>query len=244
MKNIVKFLKEKYKILIPIMVIIVLLVTIFFLYKEYIYDNTRNKEEVPVFQYFNTVREDYTGVFTYNLKKALIDVSAKDKKINFVSVPIYYKDLSKVVFTHEMSAVFPLIGGSQYKLYKYASFYKVDEVNFIKNNTEEGNYQHFFLYDGNGMYFFPDETILNIGGKKYKELGPMSYISLVGNTSLIYYDPSNDTSEIIELTTEKVTVTNEFLDVSIRETCFYSFDNKVLLFSPKYLSPLFKTIDK
>ena len=62
--------------------------------------------------------------------------------------------------------------------------------------------------------------------------------------SLVYYDPSDDASEMIELSTEKVTITSENIDLSIRETCFYSFDNKVLLNSPKYLSPLFKTIDK
>jgi len=35
MKNIVNFFRRHYKILIPVMVGIVLLVTIFFLYKEY-----------------------------------------------------------------------------------------------------------------------------------------------------------------------------------------------------------------
>ena len=43
---------------------------------------------------------------------------------------------------------------------------------------------------------------------------------------------------------EKVTVINDYLDLSVRETCFYSFDNKNLLFSPNNLRPLFKTIDK
>ena len=49
MKNIVNFCREKYKILIPVMVVIVLFVTIFFLYREYKYDNTRNKEEKKKF---------------------------------------------------------------------------------------------------------------------------------------------------------------------------------------------------
>lgn len=243
MKNIVKFLKEKYKILIPIMVVIVLLVTMFFLYKEYIYDNRRDKEEVPVFQYFNSVRVDYTGIFTYNLKKALVDIEAKDAKINFGSGPIYYKDLSKVVFPREMSVVFPLSSGSQYKLYKYGIFYKLDEVNFIKSNTDEDNYSNFFLYDGDGLFFFPDEVSLKLNDKEYKKLGAMSYVNLVG-TSLIYYDPSNDKAEIIELNKEKVTLNNKYIDLNIKETSFYSFGEINLLFNPNNLRPLFKTIDK
>lgn len=243
MRNIVKFLKEKYKILIPIMVVIVLLVTMFFLYKEYIYDNKRNKEEVPVFQYFNSVKVEYTGIFTYNLKKALVDISAKDAKINFGTVPIYYNDLSKVIFPREMSIVFPQSSGAQYQLYRYAIFYKLDELNFIKSDINEESYSGFFLYDGDGLYFLPDESSLNINGKEYKKLGAMSYVNLIG-TSLVYYDPTDGKSEIIELNNEKVTITNDYLDLNIRELCFYSFDNKNLLFSPNNLRPLFKTIDK
>ena len=243
MRNIVKFVKEKYKILIPVMVVIVLLVTMFFLYKEYIYDNKRNKEEVPVYQYFNSVRVEYTGIFTYNLRKALVDVSAKDAKINFGSIPIYYSDLTKVVFPKEMSIVFPQSSGAQYQLYKYGIFYKLDDTNFIRSETNEENYSGFFLYNGDGLYFFPDETSLNLNGKEYKKLGAMSYVNLVG-TSLVYYDPSDGKAGIVELNKEKVTVTNDYLDLNVSETCFYSFDKKNLLFSPNNLRPLFKTIDK
>lgn len=243
MRNIVDFFKKKYKILIPIMVVIVLFVTMFFLYKEYIYDNKRNKEEVTVFQYFNSVKVEYTGIFTYNLKKALVDVSAKDAKINFGSIPIYYSDLSRVIFPREMSIVFPLSSGSQYKLDKFSIFYKLDELNFIKSDTNEETYTGFFLYDGDGLYFFPDEVSLNINGKEYKKIGAMSYVSLVG-TSLIYYDSSDGKAEIIELNNETVMITNDYLDLRIKETCFYSFGNKNLLFSPNKLRPLFKTIDK
>ena len=43
-KKIKKFFLEKYKILIPIMVVFVLLITLYFLYREYKYDNYRNKQ--------------------------------------------------------------------------------------------------------------------------------------------------------------------------------------------------------
>lgn len=244
MGKIIEFCKKKYKVLIPIMVVVVLLVTTFFLYREYKYDNTRNKEEVSVYQYFGGVRVDYTSIVTYNLKNAIVDVSVKDKKIESNTVPIYYEDKSNVIFPVEMSIVFPLRDGSQFRLYKYATYYNEDNTHFIKNNTDLGTYSDFFLYNGKDAFFFPEETTLKINNKDYKELGPMSYVSVVGGYTLIYYDTETDTSEAIELDGDTVTVVGNNINVNVSERYFYSFSNKILLMSPNNLNPVFKTIDK
>ena len=214
MKNIVNFCKKKYKVLIPVMVIIVLFVTLFFLYREYKYDNTRNKQEVSVFQYFSGVKVEYTSIVTYNLREAIVSVEPKNKKIEGNRVPIYYKDMSKIIFPVEMTIAFPLRNGSQYRLYQYATYSNEDGVHFIKNNTDLGNYSNFFLYDGKSVFFFPDETILKINGKEHIEL-------------------DNDT----------VTVEGENLKVNISERYFHSFSSKVLLSTPNNLNSVFKTID-
>lgn len=244
MKNIINFCKEKYKILIPVMVGVVLLVTVFFFYREYNYDNTRNKKEIDVFQYFGGIKTKYTAIVTYNLKDSIVDIKSKNKKIEYDSLPIYYDDLSNVIFPKEMNIVFPLRDGSQFKLYKYATYYMEDNVHFIKNNIDLGTYSFFFLYDGSDTFFFPDNVILKINDKDYKELGPMSYVSLVGGLTLIYYDTTTDTSEVIELNGDIVTVKSEYINVNISERYFMSFSNKVLLMNPNNLNPVFKTIDK
>jgi len=244
MKGIIKFCKERYKLLIPIMVAVVLFVTIFFLYREYQYDNTRNKEEVSVYQYFGGVRVDYTSIITYNLRNSIVNIEPKDKVIESNTVPIYYSDNSKIKFPVEMNIVFPLRNGSQYKLYKYATYYNEDTVHFIKNNIDLGNYSDFFLYDGKDVYFFPEETVLKINNKDYKELGAMSYVSVVGGYTLIYYDTATNTSEAIELEGDIVTVVGNNINVNLSDGSFYSFSNRVLLSSPSYLNPVFKTIDK
>ena len=111
MKKIIDFCKERYKILIPIMVVFVLLITIYFLYREYRYDNYRNKQEVAVFQYFGGIKNEYTAIVTYNLKDDIIDVSAKDKKIEYDSTPIYYEKEKKIIFPSEMNITFPIKNG-------------------------------------------------------------------------------------------------------------------------------------
>lgn len=244
MKKIVNFFREKYKILIPIMVAIVLLVTIFFLYREYDYENKKNKQDVEVFQYFAGVRTDYTAMITYNLKDAIVQIDAMDRIVEYDSVPVYYKDKSKVIFPKEMSIVFPLRDGSQFKLYKYASYYIEDGISFIKNNIDIGIYDNFFLYDGKELFFFPSKVNLMINGEVYKELGPMSYVSLVGGLTLIYYDTDSDSGEAIEINGDNVTVSSQYINVNISERYFKSFSNKVLLMNPNNLNPVFKTIDK
>ena len=187
---------------------------------------------------------DYKGIVTYNLKDVIVGFEPQDVKIIDNKVPVYYKDEEKVLFPVAMSIIFPLRGGSQYKLYKYATYYKQDNSHFIINNEDTGAYSDFFLFNGSDTFFFPDECVLNIGGKEYKKLGAMSYVREVGGLSLIYYDPVTETSEVIELGGKKATVTSDYINLNITEGYYQSFSNKLLLLQPNNLNPLFKTIDK
>lgn len=244
MKKIIDFCKDKYKILIPVMVLIVLLTTVFFLYKEYRYENTKNKKEFSVYQYFGGVKTEYTAIVTYNLKDIIVGIESKEKKIEYDSKPVYYAEEDMVLFPSEMTAVFPLKNGMQYKLYKYATYYKENDLHYIKNTTDVSNQSHFFLYDGKDLFFFPDEVTLNINDKEYKKLGSMSYVTVVGGATLIYYDTATDSSEVIELDKDTVTVSSKNINVNITEKYCLSFGNKVLLFSPNNLNPISKVIDK
>jgi len=242
MSKIIKFFKDKYKILIPIMVAFVLVITLYFLYREYQYDNTRNKQEELVYQYFGGDRVEYTAILTYNLKNSIIDIEAKDKKVRYDSTPVYYQDEDKVLFPRQMTIVFPY-EKAQYKLYKYATYYVDENVHFIKNNIDVGNYNYFFLYDGKNMFFFPDEVTIKLGGKDYKKLGAGSYVSVVGGLTLIYYDTATGTSDTVELEKNAVSVYNDFIDLNISEKYYMSLGSKILLITPENLNPVFKTID-
>lgn len=241
MEKIIEFGKKNYKILIPFMVLFVLLITIYFLYKEYKYDNYRNKQEVPVFQYFGGVKHEYNAIVTYNLKNTIVDLKSKDKKINYDAIPVYYVDEEKILFPREMNIVFPLREGSQFKLYKYSIYIKNGNFHEINTGIDTSRYSNFFLYDGTGVFFFPDSVELKINDKVYKELGAMSYLSLVGGYTLTYYDRATDTSEVIELDNDIVTVTSQYINVNLTEKYCLSFDKKVLLFNPKELNAVYKT---
>lgn len=240
MEKMISFCKKNYKVLIPVMVVFVLLLAIYFVFREYKYDNYRNKQEESVYQYFLGDRMDYTAIVTYNLKDVIVDVDAKDIDIEYDSTPIYYTDMDKVIFPEEMTIVFPLRNVSQYKLYKYSIYEKRTGLHMITTNTNTSDYNNFFLYDGNDTYFFPDGVTLMINDKEYKKLGDMSYVSVVGGYTLSYYDKGTDTSDFIEIDGDIVSVVSENINVNLtKHSCLY-FDKSVLLFPPKGLNVVSK----
>ena len=238
MEKIINFFKEKYKIFIPIMVVLVLLIAVFFLYREYKYDNYRDKKEVAVYQYFAGKKKEYTAIITYNLKKVIVSVEGKDKKINYDSTPIYYQDEDMILFPNEMTIVFPLRSGIAYRLYKYTSYGIKDRVHKIISGNESDTYNHFFLYDGKGLYFFADKVPLKIDDKDYVELSPNSYVHIAGDYNLVYYDRENDKSEVLDIYGMKITATNDDVVVDLTDGAFYLYGKRALINQPSSLNPL------
>ena len=238
MEKIKKFFKEKYKILIPIMVVFVLLLTVYFLYREYKYDNYRNKKEYDVYQYFGGIKNEYTGIVTYNLDDIIVDIEAKDKKIEYDSTPVYFKEEKKIVFPYEMNMTFPLKEGSQFRVFKYSIYDKEENNHFIKSGMNRNEYSQFFLFDGKNLFFFPDEVTLLIDGKEYRKLSGMSYVKVVGGYTLEYYDYESDKAEVIEIENKSITVKNELINVNLSQRYLLSFGKKVLLLPPSNLTSL------
>lgn len=240
MKKIIDFCKDKYKLLIPIMVVLVLGFALIFLYNEYHFDNYRNKKTVNVFQSFGGIRTDYTAIVTYNLKGSIVDIKPDGLKIEYDATPIYSE--GKVIFPNEMTIVFPLRDGGQFKLYKYAIYFLDDGLHYIKNNIDTGNYSVFFLYDGKNTFFFPYEVSLKIGDKEVEKLSKMSFAT-ISDSAITYYDYEDDKGKVIEVNNKDVVVTSENINVNLSQRYFTAFGRDVLLFSPKSLNPVFKAID-
>ena len=238
MEKIITFLKKRYKILIPIMVIFVLLISMYFLYKEYRYDYYRNKETVSVYQYFGTNIYEYDAIVTYNLKKVLVGVEGTKNPINYDSTPIYYKEKDKVIFPKEMTIAFPLRAGSQYKLYNFSELEQINEENYITTDGKKDKYDNFFLFDGKGVYFFPEPVTLKIDGEEHTNLGHMTYVKIVGGNTLTYYDKENDKTEFLEIVGKKVSVSSENINVNLSEQSFISVGNNILLAGPSYLNSI------
>ena len=238
MKKVIDFCKQKYKILIPIMVVLVLLIVVYFLYREYRYDNYRDKKEAAVYQYFVGNKIEYTAIVTYNLKKVIVDIEGKNAKINYDSTPVYYQNEDTIIFPEEMTIVFPLKGGVSYRINKYTIYGMKDEFHQLISGRINEKYNHFFLYDGKGLYFFTDEIKLKINDEDFITLSPNSYAQIVGEYSLIYYDKENDKSEVIDIYGKNVVAENDNVKVDLTDAAYYIFGKRSLLNQPGNLNPL------
>ena len=212
--NIKIFFKENYKLIIPITLMIVLFVSFLIYYKVMISDNYREEEIKEVYQYFYDTKYEYDLTISKNRKKEIVDIKSNNIDINFDSTPIYYKDKDIVILPQNMSIVMPTLSCAEYlsKQYSYITY----ENNIYTLTTKKYNNKlnHYFLYDGNDLYFFIEPVTLTINNEKI-ELSPFSYVIAIYNNYISYYDKKTDTFKTITITSDNSTVENNYYSINI-----------------------------
>lgn len=238
--NIIKIIKDNYKIFIPIAFMIVLFASFFFYYKFSLENKFKVDKEEELYQYFDGEKYEYKGIISENRKKEIVDFKEKNIKINQDGTPIYYKNKKTVIFPHDMSIVMPTLSCAEYLTKKYS---------YIKNNSKDyklitegynNNLGHYFLYDGNDIYFFIDEVKLTVNKEEIK-LSPLSYVIATYRDKISYYDKETDTFKTIEIDNDDSTVSSDYYKIYIsRDIVDYFGTNVILTNQIKLLS----TIDK
>lgn len=216
MREIQKKIKENYKLLVPVITILLLGIVLFFFLKIYSYNIYRDSIKVNAYKEVVGDKIEFSLILYVDKNDIVREIKAEDKKINFDSNPIYYKDDDKVFFPTKMSVVFPFEDHNQYIIEENTIFEKDYEINYLQVEGKKKEYLNYFIYDGEDLYFFIDEVVININDNTYKKISAMSYISLVGDT-LIYYDKETDKSEVIELkSSDMITIKNEYINIDLR----------------------------
>ncbi len=224
-----KFIKEKYNILIPIFLIIVILIAVFLYAREYKNNRYAKTEEVDVYQYFSGLKLEYKAKISRNKKNVILKYEPKDEVVNLSSIPIYIKGKDNVIFPKAMSIIFP-IKDEVYSISSLAEVYKKNNLYYLNQKNINTPQDHAFYYDGIDLYFFPEATTIEVGSQKI-ELSPMSYLNCSYQSLLEYYDKANDNYGKIDLTDENVIVSNDYykidvtLDKVIYQNSFRILDN-------------------
>lgn len=212
--KIYKFIKDNYKIIIPILLILVLFIAFFIYYKVSILDNYKKDTEDNFYQYFYDKKYEYKGVVSTNRHDVIVDFKTDDYDITFDSTPIYYSNIDKVIFPKDMSVVMPTLNCAEY-LAKGYSYLEVNKDNYILTTDNYSNkLGKYFLFDGGDLYFFLDEVTLKIGDSEIK-ISPMSYVVAKYNNSISYYDKKNDTYKTVDTKDDKSLVYNDYYKVYV-----------------------------
>lgn len=212
--NIKIFFKENYKLIIPITLMIVLFVSFLIYYKVMISDNYREEEIKQVYQYFYDTKYEYDLTISKNRKKEIVDIKSKNIDINFDSTPIYYKDKDIVILPQNMSIVMPTISCAEYLSKQYSYITYENNIYTLTTNKYNDKLKHYFLYDGNDLYFFIEPVTLTINNEKI-ELSPFSYVIAIYNNYISYYDKKTDTFKTITITNDNSTVENNYYSINI-----------------------------
>lgn len=208
-----EFIKNRYNILIPVFLLIVLLIAVILYTNEYKNNRYASVEEVEVYQYFSGIKMEYTALVSRNRKNVILEYENNDYVVSLDSTPVYIKDTDNVIFPKEMSIVFPL-KDMQYQVSALAEVYMENDLYFLNIRNLNKTYEHAFYYDGNNLYFFIDKVTLTVGDREI-ELSPLSYVNASYLNFVEYYDRENDVSEVIEITNEKVLVSNDYMSIDV-----------------------------
>lgn len=207
------FIKNKYNVLIPIFLLLVLLIAVLLYSKEYKNNRYAVVDEVDVYQYFSGVKMEYVAEIGRNRKKVVLEYENKDFAVSLDSTPVYIKDKDNVIFPKEMSIIFPL-KTREYQVNALAEVYKENDLFYLNVRNLNKSFDHFFFFDGNNLYFFVDAVTLTVGKKKI-ELSPMSYVNASYMNFVEYYDYDSDTYKTINITNEEVIVKNDYMTVNV-----------------------------
>ena len=88
MNKIIDFVKEKYKVFIPILFILVILIVGFFFYNEYKYEYTLGKKTYKAYKEILGSKLEF-DIDIYSNKRGVIKKLNSNKDISFDSNPVY-----------------------------------------------------------------------------------------------------------------------------------------------------------
>lgn len=168
-------------------------------------------EEHEFYQYLTGNRVEYIGSLKMTRKNDITELITEDGIISLDSTPVYYKDeRNKVILPENMAIAFPMNNGEIYKVNSLSTAYiDYGAVHIQKGNLDKEIYDA-FLYDGNDLYFFIENTTLTVNGMEHN-LPPLSYANVTYNGYIeIYNYDTEEYSYIEKANSDVIAKTNKY----------------------------------
>ncbi len=151
------------------------------------------------YQYFYGLMQEYSGKIKIEKEndETKMILEDEDRVVCLDSTPIYYKDvLGKVLLPSEMELV--VVDDSFYKLKNFTNIIEENGEIYSKkfNKKAQKALLNSFIYDGEDLYFFLDETIVRIGDVEYV-LSPLSYAIVTYRDCIELYNYEKEEYTII-----------------------------------------------
>ena len=157
-----------------VIILVLILICSFVLFFEVNEYRNITKEEVDLYYYFTTLRTDFNASVTKDSNDLIIDL--KSENVSIDSTPLYFKDNeNQMILPYNTEIVYPYKHYPMYKTGKYSMVYSKNGNIYINSEAGKGRLYDCFLYDGENLYTFIEETTIKVDDKMYV-LSPMSFV--------------------------------------------------------------------
>ncbi|MGN1379857.1 MAG: hypothetical protein ACI4XR_05680 [Bacilli bacterium] len=182
MKKIIKFIKKNYIIISIILGLIIIIIASIIIVKKL---NEKNKINIittneKLYQYVINDKIYHDAIVSYQDNK-IIDIKSDFDEDNL----LYYDAFTKIVIPDNMIVIFYNKNNISYKLPKYSTISKNNDVFIINSNGKDYIKNNFFLYDNLDLYFIPNSSILKYNDNTIN-LSEFSYVKVNNNFIMIY----------------------------------------------------------
>ena len=155
------------------------------------------------YQYFSGIKCEYSGkmeiIHKENGQKILI--LEDGSTVDLDATPMYYQNqLKRVLLPSKLEIIYPS-QKKQYKLGDFTVLYKENKEIKVKtykeNDAKSKKIADAFLYDGQDMYMFLEETTIKVGEDEYT-VSPFSYAYVSYRDYIEIYDYEKDEDIVIQ----------------------------------------------
>ncbi len=218
--------------ILAIIILVLLLVCSFVLFFEINGYRTIQEENFDFYYYFANQRLDFNGKVSFNSKDKILSLSSEG--ITLSSSPVYYSNTDAMILPSNMEIVQPYKNSPMHSLGAFSKIYYRGSYLYANVENGIGRLYDCFLYDGNDLYVFLDDTTVIIGEDRY-ELNPMSFIE-VGSDTIEIYNKKTDFHIVLSKTTGVMAYTDEYSIDLVSDAVNYNSSYYLLMKRPESLS--------
>lgn len=197
----------------------------------------KTKDGQKIYFYIEQAKYEYSSKITISSENEIIKLTTDGYEHDFDSEPIYYKDKKKLILSNDMSLIFTKENYIQKKVNKFTVINYDGSYRLISKNLDypinDG-----FLFDGNDMYIFLNETTIKIGDHEIV-LSPFSYARYNYNHELLLYNYDDDKIMYFESIDENVLASGDNYIVNLGiDAIIYKDGQKLLMKNFDFLKKL------
>ncbi len=240
-KGILNFIKKHLVIFLTalgLFLILLAVVIIVFFVKENLNKYTIEEEEMYI--YFDQAKFEFNTKITLDSSSGITKLEANGEEMDLESEPLYYKGIDKVIFPKEMAVVFPLSSGQQRKINEFTTLDASNGGMYLVNTNLNYPISNAFLFDGNNLYFFLEDTTVKVGEIEIT-VPAFSYAIYNFNKDFYLYHYEEDKMYYFANLDQDVLASTSSYTVNLTiDSIEYNGKSKLLLKNFSYLSNLKK----